>query len=1031
MNCPGCRQSVLHGSRFCPSCGVELGQAVHAISEERRIVTVIFCDIVGSTALAELLDTEALRAITLRYFDAMRERIQAAGGTVEKFIGDAVMAVFGVPVIHEDDAPRALAAALDMITALDELNVELERVFRIRLQVRIGVNTGEVVAAADVSSGQALVSGDVVNVAARLEQYAAPGQVLIGQDALRAAGKSAVVEDAGLLSLRGKAEPVHAYRLLGLQDDAPELIRRFDTPFVGRKAEFDRLDLILSGVTEQRAARLVTVYGDAGIGKTRLVREWMGRRPSDALLTATGRCRPVAESGTLTPLADVLRQLLHGLPRLASLAGAFAVLDAGLLQDGTPNPSAEDTHAAVTQVLSWLAADQTIVIALDDCQWAQDSLLDLIDRIHQDLVREPLMFVCLGRPELLGRRAEWDGGRLNASSLLLCGLSADEAARLAAELGDVVAHEPGSQASVLERAEGNPLHIEQLIGALEETGQATELPLGLHTLLSARVSALRPCQRTLLQIATVIGREFAASEAIQLLSEELDPLHTCTTEEHRSEFHELIRLRLIEPARHPGGKSCYRFSSGLIYEVTYQGMVKRVRAERHERAANLFKTLNAAPVVVGSHLESAVRYRLDVGLADPRIEALSVAAAAALTRAGAIAMARSDLWWAEDLLERALALTPRARSDWLETARQAGEVRLARGHLTEGGDLLREVLETAVAAGDSRTAMHVRLDLGVVDPDVDLAGLAGLARRALVVFRPAKDSLGIARASIRVGQERQFQGRHAEAMRLLTRALDHAVLAEAEPERAMALGAMGISLWHGPVPAPQAIRDCRALLVRHSDRRAARMSLGFPLAVLYALRGDSAQAAQALAMAEAIGRSTGHAEAALFLPFFSATVETLGGNHDQAESFLRQALAAAHGCGDVGMVGAIELDLARVLTVREADAEAAGLLTAQPAGLQASLAADACGIRGRIAARQGRPEEALALAGEALALAGRTDSPVLLAMSHLDHAHVLASLSRPREAGKAARRAAVLFARKGHSIGVAWVHELLARLDLA
>ena len=1034
MDCLACRHSVPPGSRFCPSCGTSVLALATAVPEERRIVTAIFCDLVGSTTLAGRLDAEALRSVTLRYFDVMRERIQAHGGTVEKFIGDAVMAVFGVPAIHEDDALQALAAALDMITALDRLNMELERVFRIRLRVRIGVNTGEVVAAADAASGQALVSGEVVNVAARLEQSAAPDQILIGQDTLRAAGNAVVVEDAGFLSLRGKADPVRAYRLLAIRGDAPELTRRFDTPFVGRTAELGQLDLILAQTMDKHQAHLVTIYGDAGIGKTRLVREWLasgksGKSGKDVSV-GTGRCRPVAESGTLTPLADVLRQLLRGRTRPASLAQAFAVLDSGLLQDGTPNPSVEDTFAAFIQVLSDLAGERPVVVAVDDCQWASGTLLDLVDRAHTDLAFEPFMILCLTRPDLLDRRPAWAGGRLNASSLVLSGLSAEEAARLAGELSDVVAHDAASQASVLARAEGNPLHLEQLIGALGESGHSPDLPLTLQALLSARIGALHPCQRTLLQVAAVIGRDFAIEEALHLLAQEPESPNRCDVDDHRRELRDLVRLRLIEPTRHRGsGGPCYRFSSGLIHEAIYHGMVKRVRAERHERAADMFRAAAAAPVVVGSHLEAAFHCRVDLGLVDSRTAMLGEGAAAALAKAGVAAYARSDLSWAEDLLERALALTPPSPPDWVDTARQAGEIRLARGRITEAGDLLREVLAAAVAAGDTRTAMHVRLDLGVMDPGVDLAALAALARESLAVFRPARDSLGIARASIRVAQERQFQGRHAEAMRLLTRAVDQAVVAEAEPERAMALGALGVSLWHGPVPAPAAIRRCQALLTEHSGRRAVRMSLGCPLAVLHALQGDFTLADQQLAMAEAIGRSTGHAEVAVFLPFFTAAVETLAGHGERAESLLRQAMTAAHSCGDVGMLGAIQLDLARVLMVRRADAAAAELLSAQPAELPASAAADACGIRGRVAARQGRADEALALADEALTVAGRTDSPVLLAMSHLDRAHVLAGLGHHREASGSANRAAALFGRKGHLAGVRWAALLIAALE--
>lgn len=1030
MECPACRQDMPPGARFCPSCGAA-GMAAGEVAEERRIITAVFCDLVGSTALAGLLDAEALRSVTLRYFDLMRERIQAHGGLVEKFIGDAVMAVFGIPEIHEDDALHALAASLGMLAALDDLNADIGRVFGIRLQVRIGVNTGEAVAVAVAGAvaGQALVSGEVVNVAARLEQHAPPGQILIGQDTLRAAGNAAVTEDAGFLSVRGKAQPVPAYRLLGLRGDAPELTRRFDTPFIGREAELEQLNLILARVRDTAQAHLVTIFGDAGIGKTRLVREWLARLPgSAAVLIGAGRCRQVTDSGTLTPLADVLRQLIRGRPRPAALAGAFAVLDSGLLQDGTPNPSADDTCAAAVEVLSALARERAVVIVVDDCQWGSGTLLDLIGQIQQDLASDPLLVLCLARPDLLGSRPAWGGGRLNSSSLALSGLSARESALLAATVADVVAHDTETQASVLERAGGNPLHIEQLIGAPGGTGRPQGIPLTLQALLGARIGALRPCQRTLLQLAAVIGREFAVEEVLALLAQEPAARNRCGDGDHRREVRDLARLRLIEPAREHGGGARYRFSSALIRETIYHGMVKRVRAERHERVAALGTACGAAPAMIGSHLESAYRYRVDLGLVGTPTETLRRAAGAALAAAGTVAMARSDLCWAEDLLERALALTARTDPEWADVARQAGEIRLARGRLAQARELLREVLAAATDAADTRTAMHVRLDLAIADPDAGLGALAALARESLTVFSAARDSLGITRAAIRVAQERQFQGQHAKAVRLLTRALDHAVRADAEPERAMALGAIGVSLWHGPVPADAAIRRCQELLAEHSGRRAVRMSLSCPLAVLHALRGDFGTAARRLAIADDIGRSSGHAEAALFLPFFAATIQTLAGHDAQAESLLRQALAAAHTCGDVGMLGAVQLDLARVLMTRGADAEAGDLLSKAGSGFPPSAAADACGVRARLAARSGLEDEALRLADEALTEARRTDSPVLLATAHLDRAHTLAAVDRYREAGSAAARAAALFGRKGHEAGARSASRLLGKL---
>ncbi|PWS53138.1 adenylate/guanylate cyclase domain-containing protein, partial [Streptomyces sp. FT05W] len=302
MNCTTCRQDLPEDARFCSSCGTPCAVAAAPVEDERKPVTVLFCDLVGSTALSGVLDPETLRTVTLRYFEAMSAEIVARGGTPEKFIGDAVMAVFGVPVVREDDARRALAAALGMRDALAALNEELHATLGITLATRIGVNTGQVVAGGDASARQALVSGETVNIAARLEQHAGAGEILLGPDTLLAAGPTVSAEPTGPLRLKGKQDSVEAYRLLALGADDPELLRRFDVPFVGRRAERDALDAALSDTVRGGRTGLLRVVGEPGIGKTRLVREWLaGRSASGALSYGAGRCRGHGDQGTLTP----------------------------------------------------------------------------------------------------------------------------------------------------------------------------------------------------------------------------------------------------------------------------------------------------------------------------------------------------------------------------------------------------------------------------------------------------------------------------------------------------------------------------------------------------------------------------------------------------------------------------------------------------------------------------------------------------------------------------------------------------------
>lgn len=448
MKCPRCPEPPPDGAAFCPGCGTAcVAAAGSATAEERRVVTVVFCDLVGSTALSGRLDPETLRTVTLRYFALMRARIEEHGGTVEKFIGDAVMAVFGVPVRHEDDAHRALSAARGMITGLDGLNAELEREHGVRLAVRIGVNTGEVVVSVDPAARQALVSGEVVNIGARLEQHAGPGEILIGPATLRAAGPSAVTESAGALSLKGVDAPVPARRLVGLHEDDPERVRRFDTPFIGREQELAELRLLLRKLAVDPRSHLVTVYGEAGLGKTRLLREWLRDCPA----YGEGRCRPYGETGTLAPLAEAVRQVLAAVGEDAGLAGlpvherieaeqALRLLRSGLLADGTPSPSADDTLMALACLLDGLSRERPVVLVLDDCHWASAPLLDMAERLLDELDRSAVAVVCAARPELLEAHPGWGSGRMRSASLMLTPLTREEAALLAGELIEVAAH---------------------------------------------------------------------------------------------------------------------------------------------------------------------------------------------------------------------------------------------------------------------------------------------------------------------------------------------------------------------------------------------------------------------------------------------------------------------------------------------------------------------------------------------------------------------------------------------------------------
>ncbi|MGW4383222.1 adenylate/guanylate cyclase domain-containing protein, partial [Kitasatospora sp. NPDC004531] len=990
--CPGCRRPLPGEARFCASCGTPRAGRAAPVAAGRKIVTVLFCDLVGFTALSGRLDPEVLRGVTLRYFDAMRAAIEERGGTVEKFVGDAVMAVFGVPSVREDDARRALAAALGMLAALRALNAELDAELGLRLEVRIGVNTGRVVTGGEVTARQALVSGEVVNVAARLEQSAGPGEVLIGPDTLRAAGPGVRAVELGPLRLKGKAQAVSAHRLLGLDRggwDAP----RPELPFVGRERELALLDAELRMATRRRTARLLVLSGEPGQGKSRLLRHWLERTGPHR--SGIGRCRPPGEQAGLQPLADAVAALLAAPsgqrpapvdepahPRPPGLD----VLARGLLADGTPTPSPQDTAAALVEVLGALAAAGPVVLAVDDAHRAAALLLDLLEQLTAALADAPVLVVVLGRPELLDARPP-----AAHRVLTLGGLPDRDAERLARALAD----EP--PAHLLERAGGNPLHLEQLLTA--PAGAAGDgVPLTLQTLIGARLDALDPAERRAVDLACVLGREFTAEELSALDADGPDL---------SAALRRLGRHRLVV-----ADGAVFRFASGVVQEVAYECLSKLGRAERHERAAALRSVRSAGPAAVGGHLERAHRHRVELGLHGEGTEALRWAAAAALAEAGARAAARTDPGWAVELLTRATGLLRPGEDGRLPALRRLGEALLALGRVGPGRALLAEVAEVAEVADDPVEAAHARLSLAAVGQQW---APAPVAEQTLPVFERAGDQLGQARACLRLAQQEQTDGQHAAATRLLVRALRHAERSGGEQERAAALGAFGVSLWRGPLPAATAVARCRELLAAQGrGRRAVRVTLNCPLAVLLALGEDGAGAADCLAEAEQQARRLGYAEAAAFLPLFGATVAALGGRPREALRLLHQSSAAARELGGGALLSGALLDTARLhLDLGERAAAGAALAAleeerARTGGrLSFAALAEHDGLRARLAAAGGDRDTALALARGAVAGAGRSDSPILQGLAAADLARTAALLGLRAERRRAASVAAL------------------------
>ena len=443
--CPSCGKELPGEFSFCPFCGAAVAATPARSREQRKVVTVLFCDVTGSTELGEKLDPEALRALLARYFDRMKAIVERHGGSVEKFIGDAVMAVFGVPVVHEDDALRALRAAVEMREALPELGVH----------GRIGVTTGEVVTGTE----ERLATGDAVNVAARLEQAAQPGEILIGEETLRLTRDAVEVEAIAPLSLKGKSEPVAAYRLVAVHGEEG-FARHADTPMVGRETELRRLR---NAYDQAVADKLVPAVHDPRSGRGRQVSP-RGRVPCAA---RGSTCRP----GSLSALRRGHHLLAGRRGRQAAPGGgadpAAAQTIRALLGDEQLVTSSEEIAWAFRKLLEAVAAERPLVCVFDDVHWGEETFLDLIEHVA-DLSRDaPILLLCIARPELLDRRAGWAGGKVNATSVLLEPLGPDDAELMIASLAHL---DDGLRERIREAAEGNPLFVEQMVALVMESG---------------------------------------------------------------------------------------------------------------------------------------------------------------------------------------------------------------------------------------------------------------------------------------------------------------------------------------------------------------------------------------------------------------------------------------------------------------------------------------------------------------------------------------------------------------------------------
>src|SRR6266540_3912188 len=958
--CPNCGEENPDRFRLCGFCGAQLAPQL-APQEMRKTVTIVFSDLKGSTNLGEALDSESLRELMTRYFEEMREILEHHGGRVEKYIGDAIMAVFGLPRIHEDDALRAVRAAAAMQESLRALNEELEQRWGVQIENRTGVNTGEVVAG-DPGAGQRLVTGDAVNVAARLEQAAPPLEILVGEPTYRLVRHAVEVEPVEPLPLKGKSEPVPAYRLLAVRE-AESVARRHDRPIVGRESELAQLEAEFGLAAAASSWPLVEIF-----------REAASIRDDDP------------PDQAIEKLSSLLGGAQDVTDRIASAIGL----------SGAQFPP-DELFWGARKALEALASRAPLVIVFEDIHWAETTLVDLIEHLVTAVVDVPLMLLCAARPDLLEQRPEWG----QAGSLLaLEPLSEDESARVIENvLGAGLVPEVSRR--IVDAAEGNPLFVEQLLSMLIDDGvlqpvdggweaewglSDLSVPPTINALLAARLDQLSREQRAVIEPASVIGHVFDQSALAAIVEEQV----RSDLESHLST---LVDRQLIQPEPSVDDEPKFRFHHILIRDAAYNGVLKRVRATLHERFADWGGRVNRERAreteydeILGYHLEQAHDYLSELGPLDEHGHELAGRAAGYLGSAGRRAFTRADRPAAANLLRRAVSLMPVEDPTRLELLPDLGESLMDIGEFAWAEMFLDEAVAPAAAAGDARLeADAVLTRLLVRHHTVD-----DLERWRQEVEREANRAIErlegddsahavLAMAWYLLGFVHGIVLRYGDAAAAVQHAVEHAQLAGDTTLEARSATAYTQAALHGPMPVPEAIARSERLLSGGLANRRSEAYVLCVLAHLRAMQGDFDEARDLYKRARALFEELGVAVLAAATSLESSAVEMLAGDPAQAEQELRQDYETLTKMGENYFLPLLTALLARSVLAQGRHEEAA-----QIAGTASQLAAEddiepqalARSVRARVLASEGTLDEAERLAREAVELMRQTDAPV-------------------------------------------------------
>ncbi len=1021
----------------------------------------LFCDIVGFTALSGELDPESLRQLMSRYFEAMKVVLQHHGGTIEKYIGDAIMAIFGVPRLHEDDALRAVRAAAEMRQALHQLNEEFERYWGVTIHTRTGVNTGEVVTS-EAGLGDSFVTADAVNVAARLEQHADPGGILMGDATYRLVSNAVLAEAVPPLSVKGKAAPLPAWQLLDVAPTAPGWGRRLDSPLMGRKNEMAVLEEALHRVVQGQTCEMVTLIGAAGVGKSRLGNEFMSV-VNDHARVLTGHCLPYGEGITFWPVIEILRSVAglgeQDAPE-AARSKVFTLVErrddadliterlAALLRLTDTTTSMQETFWAVRKVFEELAGNGPLVVAFDDIHSGEPTFLDLLEYLVDWIRDVPVMLLCLARHELFELRGAWLPGKANASLLPLQPLRQLDIADLMQNLlaGAELAEE--ARFTITDIAEGNPLFIEETLRMLIDKGTLqhgdeewilteplsnVSIPPTIHAVLAARLDRLEDEERAVLERASVVGRTFWWGAVSELTGEDQRP-------RVGNHLQSLVRKELIRPDHTDRlEEDAFRFMHMLIRDAAYGGIPKATRAELHQTFAQWIETNNPRGAgdyeeVVGFHLEQAYLALAQLSPTGARTEALAGQAAVQLTAAGRRAFDRGDMPAAVNLLSRGVALTRHDDRARIELLPDLAFALLETGEFTRLQAVVAETVQAAKASSEPGLQAQA-LILGLwtrvsTDPEGWAQEGYQQARRAISLFEAEGNDRGLAKSWSLLGLVHLYTCRFSSSEEAWEKAAIYARAAGSQREGLEYLSWVPLVVWGGPTPVSEAIDRCNEILVRAASDRKTMSTALFTMGKLEAMRGHFREGrdfiAEARAALEEIASPVWMAGP---LTQMAGWIEILAGDPEAAEQHLRWGMETLKGIGALSWLSTVEAILAEALYAQRRFDEAGAFLrmseaTAGSEDVYSQTLLHSIGAK--TLARKGSTQDARRLGQRAVAEAAGTDSPFLRALALTSLGEVLMLEGCPDEARGSLLEAVTVCEEKGFETGAMAARHLLA-----